>query len=143
MSKVSVTTITDVRHADWNHDVVTVRGGSGAHCKRPCKRCPWRRDTVGVFPAEAFRHSAHTAYDMSDRTFGCHARGTEKPAVCAGFLMVGAEHNLKVRLQRMKGEWTDASDGGHELFDSYRAMAEANGVPSDDPVLERCRSMRD
>ncbi|MNF18338.1 hypothetical protein D3C80_2223580 [compost metagenome] len=57
--------------------------------------------------------------------------------------MVGAEHNLKVRLQRMKGKWMDVSDGGHELFESYRAMAEANGVSSDDPVLARCRSMRD
>jgi hypothetical protein len=26
------------------------------------------------------------------------------------------------------------------LFDSYREMAEANGVPNDDPILARCRS---
>lgn len=136
-------TITDVRHADWNHNVVSVTGGNGDHCKRPCKHCPWRKDAVGEFPAEAFRHSAHTAYDMAQETFGCHSRGTKKPAVCAGFLMVGAEHNLKVRLQKMRGEWLDATDGGHELFSSYREMAIANGVPADDPILEKCRSARE
>ncbi|WP_236043009.1 DUF6283 family protein [Pseudomonas arcuscaelestis] len=136
-------TVTEVRPADWNHNVVTVTGGTGAHCKRPCKRCPWRKDAVGEFPADAFRHSASTAYDMAQSTFGCHSRGIERPAVCAGFLMVGAAHNLRVRLKQMKGEWLDATDGGHELFESYRAMAEANGVPADDPALIPCRSKRD
>lgn len=57
MAKNTKTIITEVRTADWNHNVVTVTGGEGASCKRPCKRCPWRKDAVGEFPAEAFRLS--------------------------------------------------------------------------------------
>ena len=30
-------------------------------------------------------------------------------------------------------------DGGHELHENYRAMAIANGVAPDDPVLGACR----
>lgn len=31
------------------------------------------------------------------------------------------------------------TDGGVELFQGYRERAEANGVATDDPVLDRCR----
>ena len=71
-TKNSKPEILDARWADWNHQVVTIKSGRKHACKVPCKDCPWRRDAVGVFPAEAFRLSAATAYDMSDRTFGCH-----------------------------------------------------------------------
>ncbi len=142
MSKPAAT-ITDVQPADSNHNVLTITGGNGEHCKEPCQRCPWRKDAVGVFPAEAFRLSARTTYDMAQVTFSCHSRKTDRPAVCAGFLMVGADHNLNVRLKHARGEWLDVTDGGHELFESYRAMAEANGVPADDPALVPCRSKRD
>jgi len=95
---------------------------------------------VGEFPAEAFRHSASTAYDMSDHTFACHQSGKEKPATCAGFLLRGATHNLAVRLGYMRGRFQgDVTDGGHELHESYRAMAIANGVDPEDPVLAPCR----
>jgi hypothetical protein len=30
------------------------------------------------------------------------------------------------------------SDDGLELFDSYRSMADANGVPPNDPILAPC-----
>lgn len=141
MSETSQPTITRVRRAGENHQVVTVEGGKGNHRRQPCSDCPWRRDAVGVFPAEAFRHSAPTAYDMSERSFACHQSGTRRPATCAGFLLKGSEHNLTARLKRMKGEIDDdaLTDGGHDLFDSYREMAEANGVPSDDPILTPCR----
>jgi hypothetical protein len=33
----------------------------------------------------------------------------------------------------------DVHDGGHDLHDSYRDMAVANGVDPDDPALGRCR----
>jgi hypothetical protein len=42
-------------------------------------------------------------------------------------------------LKRMRGECLDVEDGGHELHESYRAMAIANGVAADDPVLAACR----
>lgn len=133
--------ITHVRPAGSNHQVVTVEGGQGKHRRQPCSDCPWRRDAVGVFPAEAFRHSAPTAYDMSERTFACHQSGSRRPATCAGFLLHGSDHNLTARLKRMRGEVDDESltDGGNALFNSYREMAEANGVPADDPTLAPCR----
>lgn len=131
--------VTRVRPAGPNHQVVTVEGGRGKHCSRPCADCPWRRDAIGEFPAAAFIHSAPTAYDMADRTFGCHAAGSASPRPCAGFLLRGADHNLSVRLMAMRGELGSVEDGGHELFDSYREMAIANGVAPDHPALEKCR----
>lgn len=132
--------ITSIRRAGDAHQVVTVEGGTSGYCKRPCLDCPWRVDATGVFPAEAFRHSAGTAYDMATHTFACHQSGVERPRTCAGFLLRGAEHNLSVRIGLMRGRIKDdVSDGGHVLHADYRAMAIANGVDPDDPILEPCR----
>ncbi|ULX53805.1 hypothetical protein A9P79_17810 [Cupriavidus taiwanensis] len=121
--------VTRIRPAGDNHQVVTVEGGRGLYRKQPCDDCPWRADAVGEFPAEAFRHSAPTAYDMATHTFACHQSGQQKPATCAGFLLRGAEHNLSVRMSRMKGRIKDdVSDGGHELHANYRTMAIAIAV---------------
>lgn len=132
--------ILQVRPAGDGHQVVTVKGnGCGRHRKKPCRDCPWRKDATGGFPTEAFKHSAETAYDMSQHVFSCHASGVKRPAICAGFLLRGADHNLSVRLAKMRGQNLDVGDGGHELHASYRAMAIANGVSEDDPVLIPCR----
>lgn len=129
-----------VRPAGPDHQVVTLQGGRGTYRRKPCSDCPWRVDATGIFPAEAFRHSASTAYDMSDRTFACHQSGGAKPATCAGFLLRGAAHNLAIRLKLIKGEIVgDVVDGGLQLHDSYRAMAIANGVGADEDVLAPCR----
>ncbi|MGP3505479.1 DUF6283 family protein [Paracidovorax citrulli] len=135
-------TVVMVRPAGEDHQVVTLQSvadGKRPFRKEPCAQCPWREDSVGVFPPEAFKHSAATAYDMSSHTFGCHDSGTDRPAACAGFLLRGAAHNLRVRLQLMQGNYRGVTDGGHVLHDSYRSMAIANGVDPADPVLERCR----
>lgn len=135
--------IVKVRPAGPKHQVVTVEGGrSGLYRREPCLKCPWRRDAVGEFPAEAFKHSASTAYDMAPNTFACHSSGVEKPAVCAGFLLRNSENNLGVRLMQLRGELDRAQvhDGGHKLFASYREMAVANGVDERDPVLAACRA---
>lgn len=132
--------ITNVRPAGPEHQVVTVEGGQGTHRRRPCSDCPWRVDATGEFPASAFKHSANTAYDMSTHTFACHQSGTTRPAICAGFLLRGADHNLSVRLKRMTGTIVDdIQDGGHGLHANYRAMAIANGVDPDDASLRDCR----
>lgn len=95
---------------------------------------------VGKWPAEAFRASAETAYDMATHTFACHSAGAANPRLCAGFLLRGADHNMRVRLDRMHDLVSDdVDDGGHVLHASYVAMAVANGVPSDDPALQACR----
>lgn len=128
------------RPAGPEHQVLTLVGGKGNYRRKPCSDCPWRRDAVGKFPAEAFKHSANTAYDMAEAKFACHQSGSERPATCAGFLLKGAEHNLAVRLARMSGTITDDVDcEGHELHENYRAMAVANGVDPNDPALAPCR----
>lgn len=131
--------ITRIRPAGAGHQVVTAEGGSGSYRRSPCTDCPWRRDAVGLFPAEAFRHSAETAYDMAEHTFACHQSGPHRPAICAGFLLRGADHSLAVRLRRMRGEMCDVEDAGLGLFDDYVEMAVANGVDPEDPALALCR----
>jgi hypothetical protein len=124
-----------------DHQVITVEGdGRNTYCRQPCPTCPWRKDAVGLFPPEAFAHSARTAYDMSTHTFACHTAGVEKNATCAGFLLRGANHNLAVRIGYINGRFKDdVRDGGFELYDNYRAMAIANGVDPEDPALGPCR----
>ncbi|NRB41637.1 MAG: hypothetical protein HRU20_24730 [Pseudomonadales bacterium] len=64
--------VRQITPVDENHQVVTVEGVDRKYMKRPCPDCPWRKDAVGVFPAQAFRVSAHTSYDMNEHSFGCH-----------------------------------------------------------------------
>lgn len=136
--------VTRSRPAGPDHEVLSVKGGGEAYRRRPCGGCPWRVDQVGVFPAEAFGHSAPTAYDLSDRVFACHESGAARPATCAGFLLRGADHNLAVRVRAAAGrlDLDQVHDGGHELHQDYRAMAVANGVDPDDERLALCRDAR-
>lgn len=134
--------IVNARPAGEGHEVLTVVEGKGSFRREPCKTCPWRTDAVGEFPAEAFREAANTAYDIADKTFGCHTSGSAKPAICAGFLLRNADNNMQVRLLQMQGrlDIQKVHDGGVDLFDSYRTMAVANGVDPGDPVLAQCRA---
>lgn len=132
--------IIKVRPAGDDHQVITTAGKFVGYMKKPCPTCPWRVDAVGEFPAEAFRHSAPTSYDMADHVFACHASGVKRGKTCAGFLLRGADHNITVRIGYATGRYEDdVDDGGHELHDSYRAMAVANGVDPDEEVLKQCR----
>ena len=134
--------ITAKKPAGARHRVLTMEGGQqDLYRREPCATCPWRVDAVGEFPPEAFRHSANTAYDRSMARFACHSSGLKRPATCAGFLLRGAFHNISVRLAiRMGSIKDDVADGGHELHESYRAMAIANGVDPNDPILTPCRA---
>ena len=126
--------------------VETSGASSHAHRRIPCRECPWRKDVpTGVFPAEAFRTSAHTAYDSATETFGCHMNKASAPATCAGFLLRHGENNIGVRLA-LSGDRIDldaVEDGGYPVYESYREMAIANGVDPLDPVLERVRARDD
>jgi len=135
------TTITHIRPAGPFDQVVTVQGGKGSYRKTPCNGCPWVKANAGSFPKQAFLHSANTAYDMSEHRFGCHESGTKKPATCAGFLLRGADHNLAVRLDLMRGriDLESVREDGRDLFENYRAMAVENGVPEDAEELSKCR----
>lgn len=121
-----------------DHQVVQISGGKGSYRREPCAGCPWRTDQTGSFPAEAFRVSASTAYDAAFETFACHESASAKPAICAGFLLRNSVHNIGARLKGIAGGPGCHSDV--DLFDSYRAMAIANGVAPDDPILAECRA---
>lgn len=142
MGKVTrkLSQIVEVRPAGPDHQVVSVQGGYAGYRRKVCSDCPWRKDKVGEFPPEAFVISASTSYDTSTTTFACHQSGTDKTCVCAGFLLRGADNNIAVRMGYITGKYQDnVHDGGHELHDSYRDMAVANGVDPNDPALKRCR----
>lgn len=134
---------TRVCSKDYGVTTVTTSGGDKfVHRKSPCEQCPWREDVpTGVFPAEAFRESAHTAYDMSLSTFACHMAGPSTPATCAGFLLRHSENNLQIRMSRMLGRFDDngLNDGGFPIYLTYREMAIANGVNLADAVLSPIR----
>ena len=138
---MSKTRITSIRSAGPFDQTVTVEGGTGSYRKSPCPGCPWVVDNDGSFPAEAFVHSAPTAYDMSSRLFGCHSSGIKKPATCAGFLLKGSDHNLAVRLALMQGriDPRQITDASRELHENYASMAIANGVLHDAPEIQPCR----
>ena len=139
--------ITNKRMAGKDHAVLTLEGQDKKRARpSPCPECPWRKDAVGVFPAEAFKHSAPTGYDVPEliakgitpSTFACHAQGSNKPADCAGFLLSqSAAHNLALRMRTGKPPKV-ANPEGLDLFQDYYQMAVANGVPPDDPSITPC-----
>jgi len=118
-----------------DHSVAVVHGAPRAYRREPCPGCPWRIDQTGVFPPEAFEHSANTSEPGSLYTFGCHESGIEKGATCAGFLLRGATDNAAARIliAQERIDPTQVHDGGHALHGCYRDMATANGVPETDP----------
>ena len=99
--------IRNPRPAGPHHQVVEVHATTraGAYRREPCEECPWRKDApVGAFPAEAYRHSARTAFDSAQEKFSCHMSGTDKPQACAGFLLSNSANNLAVRLAAARGQ---------------------------------------
>jgi hypothetical protein len=135
--------------AGRDHAVHTVEGGNGAYRRSPCSDCPWRTDAAGVFPAEAFRHSANTgvdgAYFSPDamHTFACHQSGKDRPATCAGYIL-RSDDAIGWRIAVAVGKFDPAkvSDDGIDLHDCYFDMAVANGVPEDDPAIQACKPWR-
>lgn len=134
--------VLQVHPVNEDHQVVSFKSTSKAYRREPCPGCPWKVSNTGNFPAGAFEVSARTAYDMSPHVFACHESGQEKSATCAGFLLRNSVNNMGVRLGLMRGKYdlSQVSDGGHELFPSYKAMAIANGVPEEAECLKQCRS---
>ena len=139
--------VTRRRMAGPDHAVATLEGGAKLYRREPCATCPWRVDTVGEFPPEAFRHSANTALDAvaailhgrlgdASHLFACHESGAEKPATCAGYIL-GGDQGIGWRIAVSLGVFDPREVRSDvPMFDSYRAMAIANGVPPDDPALE-------
>lgn len=111
------------------------------HPKKPCDECPWRVDVpVGKFSPERFASLAGTAGDISFTVFACHKSPDDRPMPCAGAIL-RQPHNLRLRLLASAGEINPEAvgDGGFPLFENYRAMAVANGVPPDAIALRHVR----
>jgi len=144
----------DQRMAGEDHAVVTVEDAANRYRRKPCSDCPWRIDATGEFPPEAFVLSANTATDGAAFSasvmqgtpiakpfalFSCHQSGTERPAVCAGYILRG---DRAIGWRAAAGRRFDpmlVSDDGVDLYESYFEMAVANGVAADDPALDHCR----
>ena len=127
-----------------NHAVLTLHSEGGRahlHRREVCAECPWRLDSpLGRFPAGAYAASAPTAYDASFHTFSCHMSGADRPATCAGFILQQGVHNIGVRIAlAYRGLDLGKIKRTVPLFETYRAMAVANGVAPDDPALALCR----
>lgn len=98
---------------------------------RTCAECPWRKDVpVGRFPPERFEALRSTVGDEDEfrPIFACHKSPDASPQACAGYLLVEGDSNLNVRIGAsraglQRGEVTAAGP----LYDSFEAMAEANG----------------
>jgi uncharacterized protein DUF6283 len=141
--------IIDERPAGMDHVVTTLEGDDG-YRREVCATCPWRLDAVGAFPAEAFLLSARTGCDASGfdlygegilSLFACHTSGEAGRAAttCAGYVLRG-DRAVGWRIAFAKGKFDPKKvrDGGHQLFESYRAMAMANGVDPNDPRMVGC-----
>lgn len=139
--------VKSIKQAGPYHQVVTVSSNTAKPARsKPCATCPWRMDAVGIFPAEAFRHSAPSGYDVPElllgghppMTFSCHTSGSDHTRICAGFLLSeAADHNLALRL-RQEPIGPVSNPDGLELFKDYFEMATANGVAHDDPTITPC-----
>lgn len=87
------------------------------------------------FPPGRFIALAATAYDMAGTAFACHLSPEGKEFACAGAVL-RTEHSLRLRMSGIDRR-TVSAEG--PLFDTYRQMAEANGVPPRHPSLRPCR----
>lgn len=139
------TKIVKTRMAGPDHAVIqlsTKGAGAYAYRRTPCEGCPWKKSNRGLFPAEAFKHSAPTAYDTAFNVFACHESGQTNPATCAGFLLKNSRHNIAVRMHEgdKSIDMRQVKANRKRLYSSYREMAVANGVAPDDPALQPCRA---
>ncbi|MEV0149740.1 MULTISPECIES: DUF6283 family protein [unclassified Nonomuraea] len=119
------------------------------HRKYPCGECPWQvKAPLGKFPAERYEQLRSTCRPDAAGIpplpgapmFGCHVGdpGTGEDLACAGWLVVEGHNHMGVRVAVMEGrlsmEALDRGDNWPELYESYEAMAEANGAAAREDV---------
>ena len=106
--------------------------------RQPCKSCPYRRDVrLGFWQGIEFKDLLAHDSNQFGNMFGCH-EGNKKPVedrdFCAGWVLDQKRRgipNLQFRLAVIQDSkvgtmLNEITDGGHELYDSIREMAEAN-----------------
>jgi hypothetical protein len=106
------------------------------HQKKPCKECPWRKDTPsGQFTAERYEALRNTTgspgkeADLNSPIFACHKTQEGREAACAGWLAaVGIEH-LGIRFaiiqNRLPADSLKPKKDWPELHSSYEEMKHA------------------
>ena len=104
--------------------------------KEPCPSCPYRRDAkLEHWHRAEFQRLLHTEEDVLGTLYACHCTRKD-PSVCVGWLLDQRRRgypSIMLRLVLVQDDealrWAeDASDGGHDLYDSVVEMCEANGV---------------
>lgn len=108
----------------------------------PCETCPWKRSTkTADIPGGGMDQERTLLCAGGGKiTMACHLTTDEKPAACAGWVVVVAqpaawasgEQAIPMRLRLMLAgvPAADYHDGGHSLYPDLRAMlrAHARGV---------------
>ena len=116
--------------------------GEQASCGRarqrntPCRDCPWQRSaTPGQFTVERYVSLIPTAQQGFSAIFACHMTPEGGEVACAGYLAVAGATSLRVRFGVVEGAFDlgaidrAVEDGEFpEMYGSFAAMAEANGV---------------
>jgi hypothetical protein len=109
--------------------------------RTPCIECPWRLDQPpGRFPPERYIVLAESAWDMAVVQFACHKSPEGQEFGCAGWVLQSSAHNYGARMAASRGVLNPAEiSSPYPLYETYRALAIANGVPPDEPALVPCR----
>lgn len=107
------------------------------HCRRPCKRCPWRKDVdPGEFPASRYEELRVTSEQVPGREpgldaplFACHKTPEGREMACAGWLAAVGHRHLGVRLavirRQLPPEVLTPGEDWPPLFATYAEMAVA------------------
>jgi hypothetical protein len=103
--------------------------------RRPCKRCPWRRDVEpGEFPASRYEELRATSEQREGHEpgigaplFACHKTKEGREMACAGWLAAVGHRHIGVRLaivqRRLPPEVLHPGEDWPELFTTYDEMA--------------------
>lgn len=105
------------------------------HCLRPCRNCPWRRDSpAGEFPVERYAALRATTGQPGNEAglhapmFACHKSPNGRDRACAGWLAVAGSNHLGIRLAaalgRLPGTALQPDQDWPDLFDSFDEMAQ-------------------
>lgn len=98
----------------------------------PCAQCPYRRDApLGKWHAQHFVDLLASEEDRFGKVYRCHCQDGN---VCVGWALDQRRRHypsLALRLafyddKALVRQVESATDGGHKLFSSVRAMCEAN-----------------
>jgi Family of unknown function (DUF6283) len=113
-----------------------------AHQLVPCENCPYRKDAPRRYwSAQEFKDLLAHEDSTLGSLYACHKEqqlDVKDRGVCAGWLLDQKKRDLpSIRLRLLLSQdesaadaYRKVSDGGHEMFSTFKAMCRANGVRS-------------